>query len=360
MEEDKNEEVNFWKEESFNRGDMATPLLEESSFATTFPTYREKYLQEVWSILQKALADYGIKADLDVMGGTMTVSTTKKTWDPYAIFKARDLIKMLARSMALPQAIKIMQDDMTCDIINISMSDSEKFAKRRQRLLGPNGATLKALELLTDCYIMVQGKTVIAMGSATKVVVVRKVVEDCMKNVHPIYNIKTLMIKRELSKNESLKDADWSKFLPKFRKAQPAGAKKKKKKFTKEAKEYNPFPVEQTPRKIDLELESGEYFLTEGQKDRVKAKAKEEAIQEKTTKKQHEKKQRYIAPEEKVKTKSKEPIGSVEATPVPSTAELSQNIVKNLKKRKDGAPTQSANAAPPDQFIRKKVKTTKK
>ncbi|ODQ80304.1 hypothetical protein BABINDRAFT_175712 [Babjeviella inositovora NRRL Y-12698] len=267
-------DIDKWAIEDFKPEDNASgqAFAEESSFVTLFPKYRENYLRSVWSQVTTSLERFHVGCQLDLVEGSMTVKTTRKTYDPAVILKARDLIKLLARSVPFPQAVKILQDDIACDVIKIGnfVTNKERFVKRRQRMVGPNGNTLKALELLTKCYILVQGNTVSAMGPFKGLKDVRRVVEDCMNNIHPIYHIKELMIKKELAKNPELAEEDWSRFLPAFKKRNVARKAKKPKAGKKKDNVVTPFPAAPMPRKVDLAIESGEYFLS-GREKAMKA-----------------------------------------------------------------------------------------
>mmetsp|Transcript_22706 Transcript_22706/g.31625 ORF Transcript_22706/g.31625 Transcript_22706/m.31625 type:complete len:397 (-) Transcript_22706:15-1205(-) len=323
--------VDLWKTDEFKPGDMRYSLVEESSFATLFPKYREQYLKEVWPVVTKHMNQLGIEAELDLVQGSMKVKTTKKTWDPYAIIKARDMIRLLSRSVPVSQALKIMDDDVSCAIINIGgfSKSKDKFLKRRQRLIGPEGATLKALQLVTECFVQVQGKTVVAMGSYKGIEHVKEIVEDCMKNIHPIYGIKKLMIMKELEKDSTLSKEDWSRFLPAYKKKNI-----KRKVQPIQRKEYTPFPPAPTMRKEDMQLETGEYFLTEEQRAAKERKQKKKQQEEKEQEKQKEKEKVFRPPKEKVKPN---PEQAKPNTVVSESAEaIKERLLKNMKKRKAG------------------------
>jgi ribosomal RNA assembly protein len=255
----------------------------------------------------RSLEKLGIACTLDLVEGSMTVKTTRKTYDPYAILKARDLIKLLSRSVPAPQAVKILEDGTAADIIKIRglVRNREKFVKRRQRILGANGSTLKALELLTGCYILVQGSTVSVMGPYKGLKTVRSIVQDTMKNIHPIYAIKELMIIRELEKDEKLKDENWDRFLPKFKKRTLSKRRKPFKVTDKSKKVYTPFPPPQEKSKIDLQIESGEYFLGKQARERAEKARREEAMREKQEEKKLERAKDFIPPKEDLASKEK-------------------------------------------------------
>ena len=267
--------------------------------------------------------------------------------------------------------------------------------------LSPCYAPCQAIELLTGCYVMVQGNTVSVMGKHQGLKQVRKLVEDCMLNFHPVYHIKELMIRRdarralaptqppspqqisapapaqpqpeprpqpqpqnatrtpgspvpprrELEKDPALKEESWERFLPSFKKK---NAQRKKTKPTK--KEYTPFPPAPMPRKVDLEMESGEYFLAAEQKKAKLLAARDAKQDEGAAASKAKRQERFVAPKEQRRGAPGD--NSVGAAPERSAAELVATLkAKGKGKRKaEEAPPAAAAVAAPEPKKKKKKK----
>ncbi|KAI8871544.1 hypothetical protein GQ42DRAFT_161945 [Ramicandelaber brevisporus] len=364
-----NEDIDHWAIQPWTADDNAnvSALTEVSSFSVMFPKYREQYLREVWPHVTKALEKHGISCLLDLVEGSMSVSTTRKTRDPYIILKARDLLKLLARSVPFPQAIKILDDNMLCDILKIGkiIRNKERFIKRRQRLIGPNGNTLKALELLTETYLFVQGNTVAVMGGRQGIKIVSRIIFDCINNIHPIYHIKVLMIKRELAKDPALKEENWDRFLPKFKKKNvktrvPLQTQKEREAAAVAAtgtgtgtgtgtadadgedapikpkkKEYTPFPPEMQQSKIDKQLESGEYFLRPKEIAARKIEERNERQIEAAVKREEKRNKAFEAPTEDADREDS------------AAAEVRERRDRKRKRQQDKDSSSSSSAAAP-------------
>lgn len=133
------------------------------------------------------------------------------------------------------------------------------------------------------------------------------------------------MIKRELAKDPKLADQSWDRFLPKLPKK--SLSKRRKPRVIHEKKKDKPlFPPPQTPRKVDLQMESGEYFLKGWEKKAKEKDGKEAKRLEKKREKEEERKKDFVPPvEDAVKLKKKR------------TSEDSEvNVEKHKKRRGEG------------------------
>lgn len=120
-----------------------------------------------------------------------------------------------------------------------------------------------------------------------------------MANIHPIYQIKQLMIKRELAKDPALADENWDRFLPNFKRRTLSKRRKPHKITDKSKRVYTPFPPPQQKSKIDLQIESGEYFLGKQAKERATKEVKLERQQAKKEEKKRKREQAFLPPKEK-------------------------------------------------------------
>jgi ribosomal RNA assembly protein len=119
-----------------------------------------------------------------------------------------------------------------------------------------------------------------------------------MANIHPIYLIKELMIKRELAKDPELANESWDRYLPNFKKRNLSKRHVPHKVTDKSKKNYTPFPPAPEKSKVDMQIETGEYFLGKEAKKRAAEEERAEKARQKKEEKQKEREREFVPPEE--------------------------------------------------------------
>ena len=113
------------------------------------------------------------------------------------------------------------------------------------------------------------------------------------------------MIKRELAKDPQLAQESWDRFLPQLKKRTLSKRRKPFKVTDKSKKVYTPFPPAQEKSKVDLQIESGEYFLSKQAKERARKEEIMEKQREKRAEKMKEQEKDFIPPKEDTGEKKK-------------------------------------------------------
>ena len=155
-----------------------------------------------------------------------------------------------------------------------------------------------------------------------------------------------LMIMKELEKDEKLKNENWERFLPKFAKKN-VPRKKSATTTTKSSttsKPYTPFPPPQTPRKVDLQLETGEYFATEEERQSRKLVQKRtKAMTNSKEKRKQRERQDETVPEPKLKKNKptttetdKDVVVRNESSSTVTIERLQANLKKRSSEKKGG------------------------
>ena len=105
-------------------------------------------------------------------------------------------------------------------------------------------------------------------------------------------------------KDPELKNENWERFLPHFKKRTLSKRKKPLKITDKSKKPYTPFPPPQEKSKVDLQIESGEYFLGKQAMERAAKERREEQQREKQAERKMARQKEFVPPQENGTTSS--------------------------------------------------------
>lgn len=153
--------------------------------------------------------------EVDSESGSVSISPREDAKDPLAVWKARYIIKAVGRGFSPEIALKLTDDNIILDIINLTdfVGKSKKaIIRQKGRIIGKDGRTRDIITEMTDVDVSVYGKTVSLIGHMEHIQVAKEAVEMILhgarhKSVYGFLEKKSREIKikefKEFSKDEN-------------------------------------------------------------------------------------------------------------------------------------------------------------
>lgn len=99
--------------------------------------------------------------------GSVTIQSPVQTEDPVLAWKARDIVRAIARGFSPKNALSLVDEDMLLLVISLreTVGTSPNQLKRvAGRIIGENGRTRRVIEEVTETKITIYGRTVSIIG----------------------------------------------------------------------------------------------------------------------------------------------------------------------------------------------------
>jgi len=123
----------------------------------------------------------GTKIEVDSETGEVFITSTKKTKDPLAVWKARDVVLAIGRGFSPERAFRLFNEGEILEVVNLTdiVVGNEKNAlpRVRGRIIGRKGRTREIIEEMSGADVSVYGKTVAIIGNPIQVEVARTAIE---------------------------------------------------------------------------------------------------------------------------------------------------------------------------------------
>ena len=177
--------------------------------STTIPLERMGVLIGRDGLTKASIEDaFNARLLIQSQSGVIEIIPREGSDDPTTILRARDVVLAIARGFSPDPALKLIDDDIVLDIIDLRETfgkNERDIARLKGRVIGREGKIRRLIEEMTDVKISIYGHTIAMLGEYETVTAAREAIELLLKGKQHSTVYKLLRkIKSESKKRETL------------------------------------------------------------------------------------------------------------------------------------------------------------